>query len=327
MVSNFLLSVIIPCYNCEDYIYECLSSVYAQIDDRVEIIIVNDGSTDRSLEKIDFFIKKHTAREIKVISQQNQGISAARNAGINMAVGHYLALLDGDDLWENTFWGKIKPILESKSVDLIEFNANRFYHGNHNIRTPVVMVTRMGFLDIKSLLDLRDVFQRNEWFPWSRVYKRELFNKVHYPVGRNYEDVATTPLIYNEVKSIYSLTDELLLYRVREGSITNTPTRKDIDDVIFALATFREILDKSDPDAANILAPAVHSTYGLLRRISTNVHGYCFFDADQIKKIKSLTLPFSKNERISKRIKLYFLREYCQLNRIKSLIKNKFLRR
>lgn len=244
-----------------------------------------------------------------------------------MASGRYLALLDGDDVWEHTFWQKIKPILENNNVDLIEFNANRFYHGNKNIRPPVLMVTRTGFLAIKSLRDLSDIFQRNEWFPWSRVYKRELFNKVHYPVGRNYEDVATTPLIYKEAKSIYSLRDELLLYRVREGSITNTPTSKDIDDVIFALTVFTEILTKNDPEEASILAPAVHSTYSLLRRISTNVHGYCFFNTGQVKKIKLLVLPFSKNERISKIIKLYFLREYCLLNRIKSFINHQFSRR
>jgi glycosyltransferase involved in cell wall biosynthesis len=327
MVSDFLLSVIIPCYNCENYINECLASVYAQIDDDVEIIVVNDGSTDRSLEKIDSFIKNNKERVIKVISQQNQGISAARNTGINMASGRYLALLDGDDVWEHTFWQKIKPILENNNVDLIEFNANRFYHGNPDIRTPVLMVSRTGFLAIKSLRDLSDIFQRNEWFPWSRVYKRELFNKVHYPVGRNYEDVATTPLIYIESKSIYSLMDELLLYRVREGSITNTPTSKDIDDVIFALAVFTEILNKSHPADANILAPAVRSTYSLLRRISTNVHGYCFFNAEQAKKIKSLVLPFSKTEKFSKKIKLCFLREYCLLNKIKFIINRQFSRK
>lgn len=68
MVSDFLLSVIIPCYNCEDYINECLASVYAQIDDNVEIIVVNDGSIDRSLEKIESSIKNNKERTIKVIS-------------------------------------------------------------------------------------------------------------------------------------------------------------------------------------------------------------------------------------------------------------------
>ncbi|SQB66389.1 putative glycosyl transferase [Citrobacter koseri] len=76
MTAPFLLSVIIPCYNCQDYIYECLQSVYSQIDDSVEIIVINDGSTDNSLKEIELFINKSKKNTIKLITQINQGVSA-----------------------------------------------------------------------------------------------------------------------------------------------------------------------------------------------------------------------------------------------------------
>ncbi|EPL1702682.1 glycosyltransferase family 2 protein, partial [Citrobacter freundii] len=78
MDTPFLLSVIIPCYNCQDYIYECLQSVSSQIDDSVEIIVINDGSTDNSLKEIELFISENKNKSIKLITQTNQGVSAAR---------------------------------------------------------------------------------------------------------------------------------------------------------------------------------------------------------------------------------------------------------
>ncbi|MBJ8795230.1 glycosyltransferase [Citrobacter freundii] len=144
MTSPYLLSVIIPCYNCQDYVYECLESVCCQIDNSVEIIVINDGSTDNSFKEIERFVSNNTNKIIKLITQQNMGVSAARNTGIDVSSGKYLAFLDGDDLWDTSFWEKISPILQSDNIDLIEFNENRFYNGNKNEITPVSIVSKMN---------------------------------------------------------------------------------------------------------------------------------------------------------------------------------------
>lgn len=157
---KFLLSVIIPCYNCREYIYECLHSVYDQIDDSVEIIIINDGSTDGSLEKIELFLSNNREKSIKFISQKNQGLSVARNTGINVASANYLAFLDGDDLWDENFWLNIKPTLQNNDIDLVEFNAVRFYEGNIEKRTPVSIVTQGGTVTISSIRDLSETFKK-----------------------------------------------------------------------------------------------------------------------------------------------------------------------
>jgi len=222
MNKKILLSVIIPCYNCEEYIYDCIQSVYHQIDETVEIIIVNDGSTDDSLEIINTFINNNQSHSITLISQENRGISATRNVGIREATGAYLALLDGDDLWDDNFWRVIKPLIENCHVDLVEFNANRFYHGDKNNRDLISMVDENAFTEVKTLHDLKNAFKKNEWFPWARVYKRELFNSISFPAGMHYEDMATIPLIYELSKTIISIKNELVFYRIRKGSITNT---------------------------------------------------------------------------------------------------------
>lgn len=326
MPHSYLLSVIIPCYNCESYIYECMSSVCSQVDDSVEIIVINDGSTDDSPGQIESFISKHQTKNIRLISQHNQGVSAARNVGIAAASGVYLAFLDGDDLWDKSFWNKIRPLLESRETDLIEFNARRFYCDDKNNVTPVSIVSADENITVKTVCDLRETFLKSEWFPWARVYKKSLFDGMRFPVARQYEDIALIPKICLASKKTQRITDNLVLYRVRRGSITNTPTPKDIDDMVYALGVFRQLLTTGGKEEINTIAPAVRLTYSLARRISCGVHGYCYFNRQQIREIKFATAPFKRTEKLSKRIKFAFMREYCLIKKAKYAIRAYFAR-
>ena len=321
--NNFLLSVIIPCYNCEQYIHDCLLSVYKQIDNAVEIIIINDGSTDNSLSIINHFSNNYKDKTIKVISQKNQGLSAARNVGITSASANYLAFLDGDDLWAPTFWETIKTAIQDLDVDLVEFDAVRFYEGDTEKRTTVSIVTMDGLSKISSIRDLEETFKKNEWFAWSRVYKKELFNTLRFPAGRNYEDIATIPFIYLASSKIRGIKKELLLYRVREGSITFTPSMKNIDDAIHALAVFKKILQQQPNSNIDIIAPAVYLTYGLVRRISTQKYGYYFLNKEQCNNLKIAITPFMGTLKFNVRIKVKYIQLHCQLNKIKHFLKYK----
>ncbi|CAM6806531.1 glycosyltransferase [Citrobacter portucalensis] len=317
MTSPYLLSVIIPCYNCQDYVYECLESVCCQIDNSVEIIVINDGSTDNSFKEIERFVSNNTNKIIKLITQQNMGVSAARNTGIDVSSGKYLAFLDGDDLWDTSFWEKISPILQSDNIDLIEFNANRFYNGNKNEITPVSIVSKNESLTINSLSDLRETFLNNEWFPWARIYKRFIFNTLRFPVGRHYEDIALVPKTYLASKTIKRMTDVLVLYRVRSDSITNAPKKEDIDDIIYALGVLNGLAKKKCETEIKTIAPSIHLTYSLARRVSTSVYGYCFFNNRQIQAIKAAVSPFLSTQKPSRKIKFYFIREYCLIKKVK----------
>ncbi|WP_336241256.1 glycosyltransferase [Citrobacter freundii] len=317
MNTPFLLSVIIPCYNCQDYIYQCLQSVSSQIDDSVEIIVINDGSTDNSLKEIEFFISKNKNKPIKLITQENQGVSAARNTGIDVCSGRYLAFLDGDDLWDSSFWEKIRPALNLNDVDLIEFNADRFYDDNKDKITTVEIVSTNETITTDSIINLRETFLKNEWFPWARVYKRFLFDTLRFPVGRHYEDIALIPKTYLLSKKIKRMTDSLVLYRVRKNSITNAPRKEDVDDIICAMGVFNELLSTKCKNEIETIAPAVHKTYSLAKRISTRINGYCSFNEEQIHHIKNAVSPFASTQKISKKINLLFIREYCLIKKIK----------
>lgn len=319
MRTNFLLSVIIPCYNCQDYIYECLQSVCCQVDDRVEIIVINDGSTDDSLKEIESFIKK-TSHTVRLISQENQGISIARNNGIKASSGKYIALLDGDDLWAPSFWDKVRPIVENGNVDLIEFNTKVFYECDNKMKTPSI-TSSDGYFKIKSALDLRETFLKSQWYAWARVYKRNIFDKLKFPAGRRYEDIALVPEIYLSAKEIYRTTDKLVCYRIRQGSITNSASIMDIDDIIYVLERFKSLAHGKEKDEIEVISPSVFITYNLARKLSKKIYGYYFFNKKQIDDIKKALKPFTKTQKTSRRIRLFFIRELCFISKLKYKIR------
>lgn len=131
MKKNVLLSVIIPCFNNEDFVYECLESI--PCTDEIEIIVVNDGSTDNSESEINRFMLFHKNKNLNflLINQSNQGVSVARNTGVRCSSGEYIAFLDADDLWAGTLWSTIEPVLSYRKPEMVIFNALKFY--NHDV--------------------------------------------------------------------------------------------------------------------------------------------------------------------------------------------------
>uniref|UniRef100_UPI002B052476 glycosyltransferase family 2 protein n=1 Tax=Providencia alcalifaciens TaxID=126385 RepID=UPI002B052476 len=221
MKNNVLLSVVIPCFNNADYVYDCLKSI--PITERIEVIIVNDGSTDDSVSEIHRFISAHEveAKNILLINKSNQGVSIARNIGIEIAKGKYITFLDADDLWSSKLWEMVEPVLLHNRPDMVIYNASRFYDDHKDDLFPLT-VTKLknGYHKINNISELLGVFQANGWFAWCRVYKKETFEKIKFPECREYEDLAIIPTITMNVKSIFSISDALVLYRSRANSIT-----------------------------------------------------------------------------------------------------------
>lgn len=140
---------------------------------------------------------------------------------------------------------------------------------------------------------------------------------MRFPIDRHYEDIALIPKAYLLSKKIKRMTDILVLYRVRKNSITNAPRIKDVDDIICAMGVFNELLNTKSKSEIETIAPAVHQTYSLAKRISTRINGYCYFNKEQIHHIKNAITPFSSTQTLSKRINTILIREYCLIKKIK----------
>lgn len=232
-----LLSVIVPVYNVQDYIEDCLTSILHQINlDCTELIIVNDGSTDESLSIIKKFLNQ---KNVFLINQENKGLSAARNKGIENSKGRYLSFIDSDDIILDGFFLNIFSVLSNSSPDIIKFKFKTF-RSFQCLNEHILYINKQGLVDVDYDL-IVDLFNDSSWYAWAHIYKRDLFDKILFPVGLNFEDVATIPYLYVQCKSIYFLNKSLYGYRLRDGSITSS---NDNNVICRNIKSLREVLNK-----------------------------------------------------------------------------------
>lgn len=228
-----ILSLIIPIFNVEKYILECLQSVAKNLpQDNVEIILVNDGSPDRSMQIVDDFLKsldEKLSSHFNVINQENQGLSAARNIGIKNSTGEYIGFLDSDDILNENALNEVISLLQYKKYDLIDFNIHRI--NDSGVRTDFLKpIMDQGAYDLNTDV-LKLIFNQSAWYAWKRVYKRDLFRDIDFPVGVNFEDAYTVPFIYLKAKSIYVSHFEIIGYRFNPNGITQTMSEKNLQDL------------------------------------------------------------------------------------------------
>ena len=169
MIKAALLSVIIPVYNVEPYLEQCLNSVVNQTYKNLEIICINDGSTDNSLKILENFHKKDN--RIKIINQKNQGTATARNAGLDIATGEYITFVDSDDYLELKAYEKaMKVMLKNPHVDITEFRVNVFSEDNDPVN-----ISRLN--DHIKYLDNVFTSQIHNVVVWNKVFKAEMIKK------------------------------------------------------------------------------------------------------------------------------------------------------
>ena len=228
------LSLIVPVYNVENYIIECLNSIVKIIpsDGSTEVIIINDGSPDNSINLIENYIlnlNDNIKNNFHIFSQENRGLSGARNTGIDNAKGRYLAFLDSDDVLQGDFFNDILAIIKKHNPDIVEFRAFRFDDkGNTSNFLPKLFDDGFYNLDQKIW---KKLCNRSAWFSCLRVFNKNLFDDIKFPEGKNYEDAYTTPYIYLKAKNIYFCDNEYLGYRINPNGITATKSIKNINDI------------------------------------------------------------------------------------------------
>lgn len=218
-----LLSVVVPVYNVVFDLDACLESLLRQnlSESEIEIIMVDDGSTDGSNSLADKWSVRY--KNFHLITQENAGLSAARNTGIKNSTGDYLIFLDSDDIVPDGAYKMMLNTLKSTGSDFITGPAYRFSKRNRLIR----QFKRVADLyeESKTKLNINDHPEYiRDTTPWNKMYKRDFFIKtgIMFPEGRIYEDVATSPKLYCLAKSFDVCKDAVYYWRVSPGSITQT---------------------------------------------------------------------------------------------------------
>ena len=129
MINKKKLSIIIPVFNVEEYLPKCIESVVNQTYDNLEILLINDGSTDNSGVICDNFA--HKDERVKVVHKENGGLSAARNLGLSLATGHYIAFLDSDDYIDSEMYETLVDALENADADIAACGFKEIYQNKH----------------------------------------------------------------------------------------------------------------------------------------------------------------------------------------------------
>ena len=213
------LSVIIPVYNAQSYLDGCLKSVFEQRVDDLEVLLIDDGSTDQSGTICDEYAKRHP-EQISVVHQTNRGLSAARNAGLDRASGDVITFLDADDRVGTGTWGdNLKFLNIYPDVDMVEFPI-REYEGSSQER----------LLDFTPQQVTKAVF--NDWiirrgyehcYACNKLYRARLWRTKRFPVGQVFEDTAVMPSVVHDCNGIFYSAKGCYHYLTRRGSISNTP--------------------------------------------------------------------------------------------------------
>ncbi len=213
------LSVVIPVYNGERYIAECLESLLCQWVPGVEVIVVNDGSTDGTGGIVDIQFEKYLKTGVlRHIRTPNGGVSAARNLGIEYAKGEYVALVDADD---RVTFNYLEVVLASFSCkpDLVELSWRTITPDGDVLQNEMHLHKKFGLHKAEKINET--TFSRGVWYPVLRVVRRSIYSMVRFPVGVRFcEDLMAISKIYPLATSICTLPDVVYEYRISPAGAT-----------------------------------------------------------------------------------------------------------
>lgn len=211
-----LVTVVVPIYNVEETLRECIQSIRNQTYRHLEVILVNDGSTDRSLEICKDM--KNSDSRISIIDKKNGGLSSARNAGIDQATGEYICFIDSDDWIEKDFIQLLVQGIEEKQADISVVGIVKVTDFNKiNFKTE----TFENWFEYSRKQAMKVLFTSNliSYSAWNKLYKRRLFTEIRYPIGMLMEDKATTYRLIDLADKIVVNTSTKYHYYLRQNSI------------------------------------------------------------------------------------------------------------
>ncbi len=303
------ISVIIPIYNVEQYLPKCIESVINQTYKNLEIILVDDGSPDKCPEICDEFAKKDN--RIRVIHQKNGGLSAARNAGLEIASGDYFAFLDSDDWADDNMYDTLLQLALKHDADIVECG----YKYIKNEGTLIVSRVNTGEVKLYDNIDALSAlyFGDQLWggisiVVWNKLYKSSLLSKLRFLNGAVNEDVEYTPRALYLSQRIVKINSNLHNFNIRPNSISRSNLNMKhltvIDSKKSASDFFQHYL-KSDPRLKDIAAYTLDAFY--------DAHYNCFFSCynnrsnpvfkSEAKKIAEKVRKYYKENLINKNFK------------------------
>jgi len=275
------LSVLIPVYNVRPYLRACLDSVLPQAGDGVEIVLVDDCSTDGSDQLAAELATRHAPQVRLLRHARNGGISTTRNSLLDAAGGDYLWFLDSDDILMPGVIQRLRDTLDRHQPDLVLcdfWDMRAKVKLKHRLRGETHRRSFPGpaqaLITDRSAL-VGGMFRQGHLHVWNKIARRELWRGLRFPVGRTFEDMALAPeLVARAERAVY--VDEVWVgYRKRPGSILASQSPQKIDDMMLALTGLPALVASVQPPLAD------DARFFAAYFATKNFVGACRFDAQQ----------------------------------------------
>lgn len=233
---SYLISVIVPVYNAEKYLTRCIDSICNQTYNNLEIILVNDGSTDTSKHLCEELLKKDA--RLKLINQNNGGSSIARNTGLENATGDFISFIDSDDYIEKVMLEQMLNLIIEHNIDVVEIERNsesnsKIFDNNFTIEDTITAAER--------------IIKTTSFQVWKRLYRKSVVENMRFIPNIIHQDVFFTVDVLNKVSSIGFLNSKLYIYnRESMGIIRSKYSAMKRDVAVRATEYLQENLPKSD---------------------------------------------------------------------------------
>lgn len=309
----YKISIIVTIYNMQEFIFETLDSIFNQLESDVQVICINDGSTDKSAEILNqyvFNISEEKKLNFLIYHQTNQGVSCSRNRAVELASGEYISFVDADDKILPNYIKEIKKIITNRIVDIIDFN----------------MIDSSGkIIKSREPNEFNSLFKNKNWHICSRVFLRNYILKFKFQRGIYYEDLDLMPFMYVYANSVEHISDCLYWYRENPHSITRKLSKEMNAKTIHSLKKIFFKYAENNIDILEIKYMRFYLLYmlctydlqrnGLLSSLNTynNFSRYVIFEGGRRSYLKFMSF-FEKTFMIFPR---FFLLFYSVYHRVK----------
>lgn len=322
--EGYKISIIVPVYNAETYLHQCIDSIINQTHKNMEVILVNDGSTDSSPQILDNYAKDD--KRVRIIHKNNGGVASARNAGLDVATGDYIAIVENDDWCELDMFESLLDSCISTGSDISICSDFRVIKGR-----IIPQIIKTDSLILSNFECLKKILLRENigiaFFP--KLYNAELFNDIRIPNLATSDDIAIVPKLIDKANYISCVLEPKLYYRFVETSISNGKTFTNRKfDAFYAVKIMYEFISAKYPMLSE---EAFNFTFGYYMWVINMI-----FITDKIKFKKELTITETeirkkltsilKNKYISVKQKviaiLVIFKLYYPIKRLIRFIKN-----
>ncbi|WP_297633617.1 glycosyltransferase [uncultured Clostridium sp.] len=306
-MNKELISIIVPIYNVENYLGKCIESIISQTYENIEIILVNDGSTDSGLEICEKYEKSD--KRIKIVDKKNGGLSDARNYGIDVAKGEYLVFIDSDDFVSNDYIEYLYEMVKEHNAKISVCSFYEYFEngekkpiGSANENEPIRLLNDEEA--IETIL-YQKLFDHSAW---GKMYNKELFKERRFPKGKLYEDIAIMYEILNEAKKIVFGPERKYFYLIRKSSIMNESFNIRKMDLIEYTDRMIEFIDMNYPNLKKAARRRGNiSNFNMLRQVLMCNGKYEKIEDELIKKIKANSKYVVLDKKANKRDKIAIL--------------------